>query len=96
MAASLSLECGEDAYSAFQFLELGRGVITTLYFETRGDISNLERSYPNLAEQLRHLRDMVDCNPNELEVSGEFSNITDYFRNASEEFEGPQEDSSIR
>src|SRR4051812_48409990 len=60
MAAATALNVGKDAYSALRLLELGRGVIASLLMDMRGDISDLRRDHPGLADEFIFLRDELD------------------------------------
>ncbi|KAI1085982.1 CHAT domain-containing protein [Rostrohypoxylon terebratum] len=60
MAAAIALNAGKDAYHALQLLELGRGVIAGLLMDMRGDISDLKRKHPGLADEFISLRDELD------------------------------------
>jgi hypothetical protein len=59
-AAATTLNAGKTPDYAFQLLELGRGVITGLLLELRGDISDLKQQHPDLADKFVSLRDMLD------------------------------------
>jgi len=59
-AVSLCLQDSENAYSALQALELGRGILANLLLEVRSDISTLATSHPTLARQFQELRDKID------------------------------------
>lgn len=59
-AVSLCIADGEDPYQSLQLLELGRGILATLQFEVRSDISDLEAFCPDLAQQFQKLRDQID------------------------------------
>ncbi|KAH8807441.1 CHAT domain-containing protein [Xylogone sp. PMI_703] len=52
-AASISLDAGESSEDALQMLELGRGVISSLLMDMRGDISHLKQHRPALAERFQ-------------------------------------------
>ena len=60
IAASASLESGENPYEALRLLEVGRGMMASLQLDTRSDISDLETAHPDLAKQFRELRDQLD------------------------------------
>jgi hypothetical protein len=60
IAAAAALNAGKDAYSALRLLELGRGVIAGLLMDMRGDISDLSRDHPGLADEFVLLRDELD------------------------------------
>ena len=59
-AVSLCLADAEDPYKSLQLLELGRGILTNLQLEVRSDISVLEASHSDLAQQFRELQDQID------------------------------------
>ncbi|KAL8295079.1 hypothetical protein RB600_000852 [Gaeumannomyces tritici] len=60
MAAATALNAGKEASHALQLLELGRGVIAGLLMDMRGDISDLKRKHPSLADEFIVLRDALD------------------------------------
>ena len=62
-AAALSISDGNDIYESIRILELGRGVISSVYFELRSDIGSLKTSHPELAEKFELLRDEVSSHP---------------------------------
>jgi tetratricopeptide (TPR) repeat protein len=59
LCASLFLDTN-DTFGALRLLEIGRGVIASLYLDTRTDITDLEASHPRLAQRFRRLRDELD------------------------------------
>jgi CHAT domain-containing protein len=59
-AAALSAKIGQNADEALRLLELGRGVMAGIYFDTRSDIAELEIDLPALAKQFKDLRDVFD------------------------------------
>jgi hypothetical protein len=59
-ACAISILNGGDVYEAIELLEIGRGVMASVYFDTRNDVSSLENAYPELAEKFRNLRDQLD------------------------------------
>jgi tetratricopeptide (TPR) repeat protein len=59
-AVSLRLANADDLYKSLQLLELGRGILANLQLEVRSDISILEVSHPELANQFQELRDRID------------------------------------
>ena len=59
-AAALSIRAGENVFEALRLLELGRGVMASVYFDTRSDITELENAQPELAEKFKLLRDELD------------------------------------
>lgn len=50
----------DAALSALQALEQGRAVLHSQMMDTRGDISELRRHHPELAERFIHLRSLLD------------------------------------
>jgi hypothetical protein len=60
IAASLSLECGENPYYALYLLELGRGVLASLQVEVRSDMPDLKSLYPIYAQQFDDIRNQLD------------------------------------
>ncbi|KAL8296254.1 hypothetical protein RB600_001640 [Gaeumannomyces tritici] len=60
MAAATALNAGKEASHALRLLELGRGVIAGLLMDMRGDISDLTRKHPSLADEFIVLRDALD------------------------------------
>jgi len=58
--ASFALLAGKSATDALQLLELGRGVIASLQFETRTDLTELREQYPLKAKEFEQLRDELD------------------------------------
>ncbi|KAK0611676.1 CHAT domain-containing protein [Immersiella caudata] len=60
MAAATALNAGKATSHALQLLELGRGVIASLLMDVRGDISDLKRKHPGLADEFTSLRDELD------------------------------------
>ena len=59
-AASTLLNARKDAYDALRLLELGRGVIASLFMDMRGDISDLQQQHPDMANEFISLRDELD------------------------------------
>ncbi|KJZ69755.1 hypothetical protein HIM_10866 [Hirsutella minnesotensis 3608] len=59
-AAATLLNAGGDAYHALRLLELGRGVIAGLLMDMRGDISDVKRAHPILADEFISIRDELD------------------------------------
>ncbi|KAL6825569.1 CHAT domain-containing protein [Trichoderma sp. SZMC 28015] len=59
-AASAALNAGKAPEEALRLLEQGRGVIASLLMDMRGDITDLQLQYPNLAEKYSLLRDKLD------------------------------------
>ncbi|PHH58885.1 hypothetical protein CDD81_4182 [Ophiocordyceps australis] len=59
-AAAAALNAGEAASFALGLLELGRGVISGLLLDMRGDVSEVEQRYPALAQEFKSLRDELD------------------------------------
>ena len=75
MAAAAALNAGRDAYSALRLLELGRGVIASLLMDMRGDISDLMRDHPGLADEFTLLRDELDS-PMDASILSNSDNTT--------------------
>jgi len=59
-AAGVALNAGRDAYHALKLLELGRGIISNLLMDMRGDISDLKQRHAGLADEFVSLRDELD------------------------------------
>ncbi|KAF5707189.1 hypothetical protein FMUND_11243 [Fusarium mundagurra] len=59
-AAAVALNAGRDGYHALKLLELGRGIITNLLMDMRGDISDLKQRHAALADEFVSLRDELD------------------------------------
>ncbi|RYP45618.1 hypothetical protein DL768_008055 [Monosporascus sp. mg162] len=76
MAAAISLNAGKDAFHALQLLELGRGVIAGLLMDMRGDISDLKRKYPGLADEFVSLRDELDSPEERLTSQSSGDNVS--------------------
>jgi hypothetical protein len=68
-AAAAALEAGKSASDAVRILELGRGVIANLQFETRSDISHLHEQHPEIAEEFERLRDLLDSASSESKAA---------------------------
>lgn len=62
-AAAFTLNADDDAYQALRLLETGRGVITSLLLDLRGDISDLHNREPELADRFIALRDEIESPP---------------------------------
>ncbi|RKL00242.1 hypothetical protein BFJ71_g5730 [Fusarium oxysporum] len=62
-AAALLLNAGEDAYTALEVLELGRGIITSVLLDTRSDITDLRQEHPILADKFESIRNQLDSMP---------------------------------
>jgi len=60
LAVSVSLQCGENPYRALELSEVGNGVLETLQLQVRSDITVLEESLPEIAQQFYDLRDQLD------------------------------------
>jgi hypothetical protein len=54
-AAVVALQAGNPAVDAVQLLELGRGVIANLGFESRIDLTDLKEQYPLVAKEFEEL-----------------------------------------
>lgn len=72
--ASVALNAGKKAYDALRLLELGRGIISSLALEMRGDLSELEAGHPGLAMEFIRLRDELDSQWNNQTTSSD--NVT--------------------
>lgn len=59
-AGAISIQAGRTAASALRLVELSRGIIANHRFETRSDISKLEKEHPDLAREYRRLCDKLD------------------------------------
>ena len=59
-AAALSIRAEENVFEALRLLELGRGVMASVHFDTRSDITELENVQPELAKKFKFLRDELD------------------------------------
>ena len=64
-AAAFSARAVGDAYETIRLLELGRGVVANNYYNTRGDIKDLEAAHPELAGKFKFLCDQLDRPPND-------------------------------
>ena len=60
IAATFSIRVDSNVSEAIRLLELGRGVIASMYFENRGDIEQLKSVHPQLAREFRRLREEMD------------------------------------
>ena len=63
--AAVALMAGAPTYNAIEFLELGRGIISGTLNELRTDTLDLQRRFPQLAEEYVQLRNQLDV-PNTL------------------------------
>ncbi|KAI0804900.1 CHAT domain-containing protein [Xylaria sp. FL0064] len=77
-ATATALNAGKDAHNALQLLELGRGVITSLLIETRGNISNLKQKHPRLAKEFISLRDEIDSPGSDLSFSSSTNKVSSW------------------
>ncbi|MGW4528984.1 CHAT domain-containing protein [Amycolatopsis sp. NPDC004378] len=77
-AAACAIRAG-DPELALELLEHGRGVLLAQAFETRDDISDLERSHPELARRFVALRTQLDA------PSTEFGRDNDRLHRLAEE-----------
>ena len=50
-SAAMALNAGKKPYDALRLLEIGRGVISGLLLEMRGDLSSLQQQHPSLAAE---------------------------------------------
>ncbi|RYP01436.1 hypothetical protein DL764_006206 [Monosporascus ibericus] len=76
MAAAISLTAGKDVFHALQLLELGRGVIASLLMDMRGDISDLKRKHPSLADEFISLRDELGSPEERLTFPSSGDNVS--------------------
>lgn len=60
LAAAAALNAGKSPYDALRLLELGRGVISSSFFDMRGEVSDLMAKHPSLAAKFTSLRDELD------------------------------------
>ncbi|EGX49741.1 hypothetical protein AOL_s00078g230 [Orbilia oligospora ATCC 24927] len=80
-ASSIALSANKDAKHALQLLELGRGIITSLRFGNRSDITELKMQHPELADNFERLRNLLDSpGPSNLSHLG---SIKDNFDNSN-------------
>ena len=68
-AAAAALQVGRSATDAVQLLEIGRGVIANLQFESRTDLHDLREQHPQIAKEFEKLRDDLDMSNNQSLVS---------------------------
>ncbi|KAF6810098.1 TPR domain-containing protein [Colletotrichum sojae] len=59
-AAAIALEDGQDAATALELLETGRGIIASFFHDRRADVSLLEEKHPDLARGFRDIRGQLD------------------------------------
>jgi tetratricopeptide (TPR) repeat protein len=71
--ASLILDTN-DTFEALRLLEIGRGVMASLYLDTRTDLTDLETYHPRLARRFRQLRDELDVPETDANDPGMNSN----------------------
>ncbi|KAL5093247.1 hypothetical protein Trisim1_011052 [Trichoderma cf. simile WF8] len=60
LAVSVARMAGKAPEDALRILEHGRGIIASLLMDMRGDITDLQSQYPDLAEKFSLLRDELD------------------------------------
>lgn len=60
LAAAFSFRAEDDVAESLRLLELGRGLMSNVYFDTRSDLTQLEKSHPELAKKFKLLRDELD------------------------------------
>jgi CHAT domain-containing protein/tetratricopeptide (TPR) repeat protein len=75
-AAAFALQTGKSASDSARLLELGRGVISTLHFETRTDLVDLRQKHPKEAEEFERLRDQLDSPSEQQSASTELAKDT--------------------
>ena len=76
VVASCALNAGKDAGEAMQVLESGRGIISSWHLSTRSDVSDLERSYPELANKYVDLRKQLSQAAKVLNTSEPIAPLT--------------------
>ena len=77
LTASVALQAKKGASHALELLELGRGIIASLRFETRTDITKLRKQHPEMAEEFERLRDILDSqSPSTLNLAPSESALT--------------------
>jgi len=59
-AAALTLESGGDVEEAFQLLEIGRGVMATVCFDARNDLTDLEMKHAEYAKEFKFIQTRLD------------------------------------
>lgn len=62
-AAAASLATENNLFEAIRLLELGKGILTAQFLDTRADIKELQEMHPELANRYIQLRDIVDSDP---------------------------------
>ncbi|KAJ4116190.1 hypothetical protein NW768_011163 [Fusarium equiseti] len=85
-AAAMAFNAGKPASEVLSILELGRGVIAGLLIDTRGDLSDLRKACPLLADRFEALREELDS---PLQNSGSMAELSTINRRheASREFD---------
>ncbi|KAH7020466.1 CHAT domain-containing protein [Ilyonectria destructans] len=69
-AAAIALHAGKDPLVAVQFLEAGRGVLTSSIQDLRTDVSGLAQQYPDLASSFNRLCEKLDTSQGYGSYSG--------------------------
>jgi len=89
-AASTLLNTRRDAYDALRLLELGRGVIASLFMDMRGDISDLQQQHPDMANEFISLRDELDSPTDSLSLSASIDEVYPWELRAQRRLEADQ------
>lgn len=88
IAADTALRAGLPPSDIVEMLELGRGVIASLYLDTRSDIKILDNQHPELAKRYWDLRNALDSQPNSLVSMHQDTVLDSHHRHAlSNEFD---------
>jgi len=87
IAASAALEADENPYDVLSLLEIGRGVMATLQLHIRSDISELERTHPEIGREFLELREQLDSVPNVLIAREDVFPSLEYRRTLSKKFD---------
>ncbi|KAH8667156.1 CHAT domain-containing protein [Ilyonectria robusta] len=59
-ATAVTLNAGKHAFDAVQLLEIGRGVISGLFYEMAADVAKLLSAYPALGERFIKLKEQLE------------------------------------
>ena len=59
-ACAFSVSDGVSVFESLSLLELGRGILANIHFETRSDIGHLQNAHPELAERYKRLCDELN------------------------------------
>ncbi|KAI9770997.1 MAG: hypothetical protein M1840_002701 [Geoglossum simile] len=90
MAAAAALNAEKMPCHALQLLESGRGIISGLLMEMRGDISDLEEKHPRLADEFVSLRDQLDSPASSTRWSSSTNSTTSWKTRAKQLREADQ------